>query len=111
MTHTFTKGREWTATFDAQGGYDCMTAAWRIESDGRTIAVVDYENWDAPHFDATPVKEADEVARLIAAAPELLAAAQDAFATLLRLRECGTIGDSPSIRLLGAAIKRARGES
>lgn len=49
--------------------------------------------------------------RLIAAAPELLEAAQDAFATLLRLRERGTIGDSPSIRLLGAAIKKARGES
>lgn len=45
-------------------------------------------------------------AHLIAASPELLDAARDA---LLRLRERGTIGDSPSIRLLGTAIAKAEG--
>jgi len=53
-----------------------------------------------------PAGKADSL--LIAAAPELLEAAESAFKLLLRLREREKVSDAPEIRALGAAIVYAK---
>lgn len=76
----------------------------RIVADGRRLTICEMPTGWAQHAE----KERQSNAHLLAAAPELLEAAQEAMQTLTRLRQRGTIGDSPSIRLLGAAIVFAK---
>ena len=53
-------------------------------------------------------REKDRYVELQTTNADLLEALEDCSKTLLRLRERGTIGDSPSIRLANAAIAKAK---
>lgn len=76
----------WRAEFGTHSGYDCMTAAWNINSvpQGGTICVVDYGDYGSNHFDTTPNPQADANARLIAASPMLLEAVKFAAGFVAR---------------------------
>lgn len=70
----------WQAMFDAHGGYDCMTDAWRIVARSRQeIAALDLGSYGATaRTDATEAGKtiAASNARLIAAAPDYWHAAE-----------------------------------
>ena len=75
----------WKLIFGESGGYDCMTAAWHIETPKQMICSVDLSSYgQSARTDATPERkaEAEATARLIAAAPDLLEALKDAVAAL-----------------------------
>lgn len=71
----FTPG-PWTAEFCEFGGYDCMSDAWDIVSGNRVVAVLDLRHYGqeacSDASDALKAKVGAN-ARLMAAAPELLA--------------------------------------
>lgn len=68
-----TQANRWTLEFRDTGGYDCMTGAWIISDENRTIAVVDQADYGQDHCDwEWKSAEAEAIARLIVAAPELL---------------------------------------
>ncbi len=56
----------WTAEWDEYGGYDCMTAGWKIKDGDELVAEIDCGAED--HKD-NPTAAAN--ARLIAAAPDM----------------------------------------
>lgn len=63
--------------FDEHGGYDCMSAGYRVlDADGRTCVTVDTRDYRSARMmkSCTPLEEAEALARLIAAAPDLLQA-------------------------------------
>ena len=101
----------WNATFSGSGGYNCMTAAWRIEdATGGTITHVDLADYGQEYSGQRgDFSVAQANAALLAAGPEMLAA-------LVAIAEAG---DQPSrdkhLRLelrkqARAAIAKATGE-
>lgn len=102
----------WSAKFGENDGYDCMTAAWTITgADKRQVAVVDYANWNADHFDSTRIPEADANAHLIAASPMLLEALREAtFSLEWVVIHDGQIEHVERLRAAKAAIRAAEGE-
>lgn len=101
----------WKAEFDEFAGYDSMSAGWRInDSTGQQVALVDYRHcpgWD--YFDATPIPEADAVAHLIEAAPDLLAVAKKFLATMREVEMGITKSYAEVADMAEAAIAKARG--
>lgn len=82
-----------------------MTAAWNIWGENhRLIAMVDYANFNADHFDSTRIPEADANAHLIAAAPDLL----EALESICNVIECETEKQSAAWEHAQAAIRKAR---
>jgi hypothetical protein len=67
----------WTTTYWEHGGYDCMAASIDIREVNAIIDLGEpmYDNDDPDNRSASPLAQAN--ARLIAAAPDLLAALQD----------------------------------
>ena len=90
-------GEKWTATWDGLGGYDCVSGAWLIESNrprawsgstaNATVAELDERNY-TPFGAGTNGdraahelrRELDRNARLVAAAPALVAAVEELLA-------------------------------
>lgn len=78
----------WRAVFDPMGGYDCLSDAWQIRANNNPepVAAVDLRGYSATLYgrgsDACAIRDqayatATANARLIAAAPELLACLLD----------------------------------
>ena len=95
---------------------------WRdIQSeDGLEICTVDADGCSASHFASPPQKEAEANSRMIAAAPDLLAALEAAFKALDAIGDEMTVGERyanarqyliDSLPLARAAIAKARGAS
>lgn len=76
----------WHYQFSEHGGYDCMTSAYEILGyTGYRIAKIDLDHFGQEHCEpATPeqLQKAEQYARLIAAAPELLQALEIALEQL-----------------------------
>lgn len=92
METKFTKG-EWKALFS-----DLTDQNW-IQADNRNIALI-----NGGEYDTTPMEEAKANSKLIAAAPELLAAVQRFIAFVDKQ---GLEYESSMIREAKAAIKKA----
>lgn len=63
--------------FDEHGGYDCMSSGYRVlDAAGRTCVTVDTKEFRRARMmeSCEPLEEAEALARLIAAAPDMLAA-------------------------------------
>jgi len=108
--------RTWTVTYGENDGYDFMYPAFSIVEGDRVIATVDLQNYDWPacaqltdsaHL-ASKHEEARQNANILAAAPDLLAAAKTMLARTKRptadaLPSIGEIND------LATAIAKAEG--
>jgi len=98
----------WKYEFNEMGGYDCMTDSYDIRCEEKTLAVLDFHDYGqrSTHDQSiTPRVYAEANARLIAAAPELLEAAESALYQLDLLTPQETVAH----KLLSAAISKARG--
>jgi hypothetical protein len=126
MTTNHTPG-PYRAEYDEMGGYDCMSAAWRIYSPaGKKLATVDLHDYGAPNGSGTDARrlqiEGEALAladaALFASAPDLLAALEWMLPAYLAAHAdaCRHSGE-PSIQSVAgqqiaaarAAIARARG--
>jgi hypothetical protein len=68
----------WVAEFSEMGGYDCMTDAWVVVAGHKRVAVLDLSSYGQAHcVSGFASPEAEANARLIAAAPDLLAAVRE----------------------------------
>ena len=68
-----------TVEFDESGGYDCMTAAFRLSDGEKTVATIDLLDLGQKSCGdyAGCVEEARKFANLFSAAPDLLAALEN----------------------------------
>lgn len=109
-----TPGPWQAADVDETGGYDCMTAAVRVYSDGgeHIVATIDLSDYGQDNCGPIPLAVTTAVAngRLIAAAPELL----DALEALHRYIEADVDGYHAAVDIMReaeAAIAKARGNA
>lgn len=54
----------WTYEFEEDGGYDCMTDAFLLKRDGRTLIVIDLENFGQASNEPPPPEAAAEAEQL-----------------------------------------------
>lgn len=108
MTHT---PGPWGAQFSYEGGYDCMTDAWHISASvgGRwpaPIATLDLRHYGQTSCDTASEmtkEKADADARLIASAPDLLAACLIALPLIVNYVQ----GNQEAADIIEAAIAKA----
>ena len=91
----------WKLEFDEHGGYDCMTAGWKIQTqNGVTLFVIDLGDF---HQD-------EEVARAIAqlthTAPELLKVLQEIVRVASQFTDVAALTGDPESRLCDMQIYR-----
>jgi hypothetical protein len=101
----FTKG-PWKAEFEENGGYDCMTDAFKITAADETIAVIDQMHYGQATSDGLINKQAQANAALIAAAPEMY----EALKQLLKSnygQPSGVIIHVPALNIARAALSKA----
>jgi hypothetical protein len=96
----------WVAEYGEMSGYDCMSDAYVVKDQHATVAVLDLsdygqESCTPPTADVLARAEAN--ARLIAAAPDMLAA-------LLRVRDASMRRGSELHAAIEAAIAKATKE-
>ena len=94
-----------THEFVETGGYDCMTDAFYVKRDGKTVAVLDQSDFGQRHLNYSgPDAEAESLARLFAAAPDLLRVLQ------FILIDANSEIDYEARLIIEKAIAKARGE-
>jgi hypothetical protein len=102
----------WTKRFVEDGGYDCMTDAIYIEDDGKLVVEVDYAKfgqlWDCAASVGT-VDNAEKVASLLVAAPDLLEALKMARHYVELSASDGNSFAKVELNAIDAAIDKAEG--
>ena len=108
-----------TVEFDESGGYDCMTAAFRLSDGEKTVATIDLLDLGQKSCGdyAGCVEEARKFANLFSAAPDLLAALQLALSRLeydlstSRKRTLERVESERVASIYRVAIAKAKGEA
>lgn len=105
----------WEASFEDNGGYDCMTDAFYIkDASGNHVCTLDLADFgqDRCEWPASPevIAAARPVAQRIAAAPALLDAARQASFCLRELLP-NDADAQLTVRMLEAAIRSATSEA
>jgi hypothetical protein len=103
---------QWSARFEKEGGYDTLSDAWLVESGTEHIAALDLCKYGATWCREPDAITAEANARLIAAAPDLLAALKALVVETERRDNPGDEGvssDAEEMDAARSAIAKAEG--